>query len=326
MEYKLSICIPTYNRCNFLKNTLNYLLPIVIENDNIEIVISDNNSDDETYEYCNSLIKQYPFINYYKQINNIGLDFNAISSIENAKSNYCWLLSDDDIPLKNSIKKIVKCICDYNPVLIYLNYSGFTGELPKFYSIYNSNIKDEIYVENQEELLIKHLLNHFSATVVEKDTFLKYKFILNEYKKLGFIRGYILCMSDYMVLQEKKLTYFIGENLLMTRNPESIIANNYNPLSIVFEVATHFRLLRNRKLISKRTESIVVNRYLKGFYNIIIPIKITYSNYYDKKLISQLNHSCYYYKNYYFYNLPFILTPAFILKPLYNFYKKYFKK
>lgn len=71
----LSICIPTYNRANFLKQTL---MSIVQEeefqnSDLIEIIISDNNSNDETQSVADLFITKFPDkIKYYRNNKNIG--------------------------------------------------------------------------------------------------------------------------------------------------------------------------------------------------------------------------------------------------------------
>jgi glycosyltransferase involved in cell wall biosynthesis len=48
MKPKLSICIPTYNRAQTLRETIDSILPQILGNFNIEILISDNASTDDT--------------------------------------------------------------------------------------------------------------------------------------------------------------------------------------------------------------------------------------------------------------------------------------
>ena len=53
-----SIFIPTYNRANLLAETLNSLISQISE-DQIEIIISDNNSTDTTKKTVETFIQQY---------------------------------------------------------------------------------------------------------------------------------------------------------------------------------------------------------------------------------------------------------------------------
>ena len=68
----LSICIPTFNRCEYLKNTLN---SIVVQpefrDQRVEVVISDNASEDKTPEVCAEYCRQYPNVHYSRNACNV---------------------------------------------------------------------------------------------------------------------------------------------------------------------------------------------------------------------------------------------------------------
>jgi glycosyltransferase involved in cell wall biosynthesis len=323
--YILSICIPTFNRYEFLKRTIDFLHKNLGLEHNIEIVISDNASSDKTENYCLELTNKFHFIKYSRNPKNVGLDLNALNAIKNANSDYCWLLSDDDIPLDGTIERIIKEIKGRNPNLIYLNYIGVLESNLSNIDIEGNKKDDEIYTNNPESMLVKHLISHFSATIINKRLFLKYESLLIDYQNMGFERGYILCLVDHMILTESGTSIFLGEVSLLTRNPQSLIGNNYNPLTIIIDVASHYNFLYRRKLISKLTKSRVVNRYLRGFYNIIIPMRLNYNEYYKNELVIKIHKTCYNYKFYYIYNLPFMLLPNILLKYSYLFYKNFFK-
>src|SRR3990167_9686007 len=91
---KLSICIPTYNRANFLAEALasieSQYVPGYMD---IEACISDNGSIDGTGE----LIRNYTFpIKYKRHPVNQGADYNFLSCVEMATVDYCLILGDDD--------------------------------------------------------------------------------------------------------------------------------------------------------------------------------------------------------------------------------------
>jgi glycosyltransferase involved in cell wall biosynthesis len=68
----ISICIPTYNRADFLKICINNIINQDAFSENkIEIVISDNNSPDNTYEVVKTFQKNYSNIKYFKNHENI---------------------------------------------------------------------------------------------------------------------------------------------------------------------------------------------------------------------------------------------------------------
>ncbi len=90
----LSICIPTHNRGLFLKDTLESILPQY--NDSIEIVILDSASTDNTKDVVFAYQAKMPGITYCYQDKKMGIDADMSKTVELAKGEYCWLMSDDD--------------------------------------------------------------------------------------------------------------------------------------------------------------------------------------------------------------------------------------
>jgi abequosyltransferase len=95
MRKKLSICIPTYNRANYLVQALDSILKQ--SPSDIEIIISDNASTDDTELIISDYLLKYKQIKYFRHANNVGADQNYLKVIELANSDYCWLLGSDDL-------------------------------------------------------------------------------------------------------------------------------------------------------------------------------------------------------------------------------------
>ena len=89
MSYLLSICIPTFNRCEYLSESLNQLLPQIEPfKDVIEILVSDNCSDDKTEEVVNCFIEKKSLnIIFNRNDRNIGADNNIDKIKECNKGN-----------------------------------------------------------------------------------------------------------------------------------------------------------------------------------------------------------------------------------------------
>jgi len=109
----LSICIPTYNRSRYLKSNLLAIFNQVKGKDDIEIIISNNCSTDET----ESVAKPYlniPFVKYYKQVENIGGIKNILKlAKEYANGEFCWIIGDDDFIVKGAIERVITIIKKY---------------------------------------------------------------------------------------------------------------------------------------------------------------------------------------------------------------------
>lgn len=116
---KLSIFIPTYNRCNLLKDALNSLVHDAYEHD-VSIIISDNNSIDDTESVVNEFKNKYKNIFYNKNKENIGLDKNMLSVLKLVKTKYCFMLGDDDLLIKGGLAKVLKMLCtkDFDLILL----------------------------------------------------------------------------------------------------------------------------------------------------------------------------------------------------------------
>ena len=107
----VSIAIPTFNSSEFIKETI--MSCINQKNCNIEIIVSDNASSDNTIDK----IKEFTSFNTIKIINNktnIGPVRNWIKAIESCSNEYIKLLFSDDYLLTNSLTKQLKYLKNNN--------------------------------------------------------------------------------------------------------------------------------------------------------------------------------------------------------------------
>lgn len=128
MRPKLTIAIPTYNRSSKLSECVDRVIEYG-KDLNIEIIISDNASTDNTQEVVERIKKNNPEISYYRNSENLGFDGNFLNCFEKAKGQYVWLLSDDDILLPGAIESVLVGL-EKNPVCMHLNSSGIENEEP----------------------------------------------------------------------------------------------------------------------------------------------------------------------------------------------------
>ena len=93
-EPLVSILIPVYNGGKYLNLTIEKLLDQSYQN--IEIIISDNNSQDDTKNICSKFSKLDNRIIYYKQDTNIGMIKNELFLTQKIKGKYfCWMPAGD---------------------------------------------------------------------------------------------------------------------------------------------------------------------------------------------------------------------------------------
>lgn len=111
MKYKLSICIPTLNRGSYIGETLESIVSQF--EDGVEVVIVDGGSTDETEQVVNSYQNANPSIRYIKKDSvekkpsNEGFDRDCDHAVEQARGEYCWLMTDDDLLTPGAIRKVL---------------------------------------------------------------------------------------------------------------------------------------------------------------------------------------------------------------------------
>lgn len=122
----LSICIPTYNRAEYLIKCINSIVCQSDFDDRVEIIISDNCSTDSTELEAKKLANLYTNIKYFKNQNNI-FDENHLVALKRG-SGLLRKLSNDTIIYKDgSLKYILDLIEKYKfsrPVIYLHNHKN----------------------------------------------------------------------------------------------------------------------------------------------------------------------------------------------------------
>lgn len=119
----LSICIPTFNRCELLGRLLEQLkieaAPVWNE---VEIVVSDNCSTDETFEVCGRFLD---LIVYHRNNTNIGAARNMVNLVRSlANGQYCLVIGDDDAFEVGALRFIVDILKSNSGVkYFFLNHT-----------------------------------------------------------------------------------------------------------------------------------------------------------------------------------------------------------
>lgn len=167
----LTICVPTYNR---KEKALKQCGEIIAQcelnelQDEIDILVSDNNSPDCTADYlCSNLQINKKYTTIVRQKRNLGLVGNMFYLYNTAQSEYVWFISDDDILDKNAILWLYKLIKNYKKDFYLLNFSyERKGEIiRKYYWTETNNYLDLITDDNFGGCLL------LSCQVLRKDSF-----------------------------------------------------------------------------------------------------------------------------------------------------------
>jgi acetyltransferase-like isoleucine patch superfamily enzyme/glycosyltransferase involved in cell wall biosynthesis len=132
--FLLSICIPTRNRASLLANTLESITAqqAFKDGDQIEIVVTDNCSTDNTQQVVAEFTERFPNkISYYRNQTDTG-DRNIGISLSNGRGMFLKCHNDTlmcvDGSLANMIQ-IIEATKNEKPILFFKNSNSETGEL-----------------------------------------------------------------------------------------------------------------------------------------------------------------------------------------------------
>lgn len=120
----LSICIPTYNRPELVDIVNGYMS---IDDSRFCVHISDNCSDDGTYERLQQLAKSNNKIILHRNENNLGFRENYIKCLTEAPAEYVIFTIDKDKVDINHLSEFLDILQNEQPAFGYVPYGKDTG-------------------------------------------------------------------------------------------------------------------------------------------------------------------------------------------------------
>ena len=104
----ITVAVPTYNSPNTLKFCIDSILDQSTKLSNgfeLEVIVSDNGSTDNTPEICSDYVRKYGgFFRYYRHAENIGYDKNIASLFSYSQGKFVKILCDDDAFDSNALE------------------------------------------------------------------------------------------------------------------------------------------------------------------------------------------------------------------------------
>ena len=171
--YILSICIPTYNRARFLVNSLESLYRQMDDAlyRQVEVMVSNNCSTDNTDAVVNEYIHKGMPITYFKNESNLGPDCNFLQCIHQAKGKYVLLLGDDDLLLKGSVSTLADILQDDYGV-VYISGRPYAERDAMGPDIASVNLVGQTYTDINHFLMREHIFITFMSGNIFNKTIL----------------------------------------------------------------------------------------------------------------------------------------------------------
>ena len=174
----ITVIITTYNRVNLLEKAILSVIRQTYKN--LEIIISDNHSEDGTEELCKKYAKTDSRIKYFRQEKNIGMPANTNFAHSKSNGEYTHVLCDDDWLDEDFIEKSYEEIRK-NPefnyicptVKLYDGDNNFLSEAKKINlscSKISDRIKNYVYAAKNHSSITNGLMkNDVTKAMLEED-------------------------------------------------------------------------------------------------------------------------------------------------------------
>ncbi|MDL2246080.1 glycosyltransferase family 2 protein [Methanobrevibacter sp. OttesenSCG-928-K11] len=126
MKYKVSVIIPTYNSQDYLNTTVDSVINQSIGFENIELIIIDDFSTDNTQKIIDEYVSKYDNIKTYSLSKKTGTPGAARNlGIKNSNSEYLMFLDHDDCYKKEAVEKLYLKIKNNNADVVIGKFKTF---------------------------------------------------------------------------------------------------------------------------------------------------------------------------------------------------------
>ena len=157
----ISVIIPIYNAEKYLENTINSVINQTIGFENIELILVDDSSTDNSRKIIQKYVEQYNnIIPYYSEKNHGFPGFGRNIGLEKSTSDYIMFLDNDDEYDEDICKKLYETVTKENADVVCCNKISidFLNNIKKTIEYENGIEKDdEIIISNNDILFFKNI-------------------------------------------------------------------------------------------------------------------------------------------------------------------------
>lgn len=121
----LTIAVPTWNRCEYLRELLPVLLTQAEAADaiaagRVEVLVSDNGSTDGTAQYLAEATRTCGLLRVRRNSSNLGYSRNYRACHQEARGKYLWVVGDDDVLLQDAVVRVIEVLAARTPAVVIL--------------------------------------------------------------------------------------------------------------------------------------------------------------------------------------------------------------
>ena len=253
-KFKLSVIIPIYNSESYLANCIDSVCKQI--NKNVELILINDGSKDESIEICKKYIKKFNFIRLINLKKNKGVSYARNVGIRSSLGEFICFVDSDDALLPGSIINFLSYIKNYND--------------HKLFVIRNFVLKKEIkgskynlrnLVSNEKKNSILHSTNCWNFII--KKEFLKSNNIYFKNLKVTedwvFVTEMLCVAKKYKIIEKPAYMHRMYEPNSLGKNTGYLIA-----ISRLKVIAEFGRIISKEKIYLNEKKINFLKRLLKA--------------------------------------------------------------
>lgn len=270
VEIFLSFIIPAYNASKYIADTLNSIKLEIKNKKNVELIVIDDGSKDETFNIISKFKNKNPDLNVIiHKKENEGVSTARNLGVELARGKYIWFFDSDDIIGDNSIEVICEYLNTEDLDYLSIGVKDFYNEESIESNIEN---KPDTVVDGLEYIKNYDIEHSPWAFIVKKE--------IIEKNNIYFLKG-VLCEDYDFVLRviafSKKINhtkhicynYIIREGSLSRRRNKEYYIFHHESMIKIIKYITEFFELHSDKEFSNEVKKYLVKIKILALINIL---------------------------------------------------------
>lgn len=293
-----SIIIPCFNSANYIEIGLLPLLTNIKNINNVEVILINDGSTDETEKLLISLSRNNDRVKVITNSTSMGPNYSRNIGIENCTGDFLLFLDSDDNFNLETLNYILNFseFYNYDIVNFGIQFETEKGVINKEFKFENGFLEKEDAIKfllkgkipkvcwnkvYSKEFLIKNKINFISDKIHGRDTIFTLECILNSKRVLfddrilvksiirdnSFSRNYSIRNIESAIIITKDLDFLFAEKIDKKYNSFTFI-HKYLRYAIIVSMFRFRRFIEFNEALQKIESNPITKKYLKNFRSI----------------------------------------------------------
>jgi len=243
---RLSICIPTYNRAEYLPMLLDSIIGQTGYGCELEVIISDNASSDDTSAVAESYRERFARFVYHRADTNQGADRNFLKAVALASGDFCWLMGSDDLLEPGGLAAVDAALAANPDVAgVFVRNNSYSVDMDtKVPMIVGGGLPSRSIMLTGSDLIfstIGEYIGYISANIVRRDLWNE---VVTEKGLDAYFNAWIHVYVMGRMMQRRPAWYFVADRCVAWRsgNDSFLADGQYRRLEI--DVAGYEQITR----------------------------------------------------------------------------------